>query len=45
MNTAAEPIYAAHQIKVPSEFPEILKNYYKFIIRTQPDDIIEASAK
>lgn len=42
---SVEPLYAAHQIKVPAELPEILKNYSKHIIRTQPQNIVEASAK
>ena len=32
-------------IKIPSQLPEILKNYAKFIIKTNPNDIIAASAE
>jgi hypothetical protein len=37
-------IYSAEQIRIPPELPEILKNYAKFIIKTQPVDIITASS-
>jgi hypothetical protein len=40
-----EPLYAAHQIKVPNDLPEIMKNFSKHIIRTQPKNILEAAAK
>ncbi|KAI9190037.1 hypothetical protein H9P43_001470 [Blastocladiella emersonii ATCC 22665] len=41
---AADPIYCREQIKIPPAFPDILKNYSKFIIKNQPDDIVAASA-
>ncbi|KAJ3413647.1 Ropporin-1-like protein [Chytridiales sp. JEL 0842] len=41
----AEPLYCAEQIKIPPELPDILKNYTKHIIRTQPTDIIGSSAE
>lgn len=40
-----EPLYSAHQIRVPDELPDIMKLYAKHIIRTGPKDIIEASAE
>ncbi|KAJ3323208.1 Ropporin-1-like protein [Blyttiomyces sp. JEL0837] len=40
-----EPLYTAEQIKIPPELPDILKNYTKHIIRTQPGDIISSSAE
>ena len=43
--TNTEPIYSAEQIRIPAEFPDLLKNYSKFIIRKQPLDIIAASAE
>jgi hypothetical protein len=39
------PIYSAEQIRIPPELPEILKNYAKFIIKTHPGNIFEASAE
>ncbi|KAI9220674.1 hypothetical protein BC828DRAFT_405593 [Blastocladiella britannica] len=43
--TSADPIYCREQIKIPQAFPDILKNYSKHIIRTQPADIVAASAE
>ena len=40
-----EPLFSAEQIRVPAEFPDILKDYSKFIIRTQPRDLVSASAE
>ena len=40
-----EQMYCAEQINIPSELPEILKNYTKFIIRSQPTNIAAASAE
>ncbi|KAJ3214726.1 Ropporin-1-like protein [Dinochytrium kinnereticum] len=40
-----EPLYCAEQIKIPSDLPDILKNYTKHIIRTQPTDILGCSAE
>lgn len=31
-------IFAAEQIDVPDEFPGILKNFIKEVVRRQPDD-------
>jgi hypothetical protein len=39
------PIFSAEQIRIPPELPEILKNYAKFIIKTHPQDIFQASAE
>ncbi|KAJ3257784.1 Ropporin-1-like protein [Boothiomyces macroporosus] len=36
-------IYSAEQIKIPPELPEILKNYAKFIIKSNPPNIIASS--
>ncbi|KAL2918240.1 hypothetical protein HK105_202167 [Polyrhizophydium stewartii] len=41
----SEPLYSAEQIRIPSELPEILKNYAKFIIKSQPADILASSAE
>lgn len=38
------PIYSAEQIRIPPELPEILKNYAKYIIKNQPEDIVGSSA-
>ncbi|KAJ3328746.1 Ropporin-1-like protein [Gonapodya sp. JEL0774] len=43
-STMREPIYSADQIKIPSQLPEILKDFAKHIIRTQPADILKESA-
>ncbi|EGF84122.1 hypothetical protein BATDEDRAFT_34112 [Batrachochytrium dendrobatidis JAM81] len=40
-----EPLYSAEQIKIPSDLPEILKNYAKFIIKSQPADILASSSE
>ncbi|ORY30456.1 hypothetical protein BCR33DRAFT_703407 [Rhizoclosmatium globosum] len=40
-----EPLYCAEQIKIPADLPDILKNYTKHIIRTQPTDIMTSSAE
>jgi hypothetical protein len=45
MASKTEQIYSADQIRIPAEFPDILKNYSKFIIRKQPGDLIAASAE
>ena len=37
-------IYCAEQIIVPPELPIILKNYSKEIIRSNPENILQASA-
>jgi hypothetical protein len=38
-------IFCAEQIEVPTELPEILKNYSKSVIRNNPPDVIEFSKK
>ena len=38
-------IFCAEQISVPEELPMILKNYSKEVIRNNPADIIDFSAK
>ena len=38
-------IFCAEQIEVPEELPEILKNYSKAVIRTNPDNLIAFSRK
>ncbi|KAI8801382.1 hypothetical protein BJ742DRAFT_779345 [Cladochytrium replicatum] len=40
-----ESLYCAEQIHIPSELPDVLKNYTKHILRTQPADIIASSAE
>lgn len=42
---APETMYCAEQIKIPPALPEILKNYTKFVLKTQPTDILTASAE
>ncbi|KXS14849.1 hypothetical protein M427DRAFT_135531 [Gonapodya prolifera JEL478] len=44
-SSAREPIYSAEQIKIPPQLPEILKDFAKHIIRTQPTDILKESAE
>jgi len=39
-----DTIYCAQQINIPSELPELLKQYTKAAIRTQPKDIVQWSA-
>lgn len=41
---AAGPIYSAEQIRIPPELPEMLKEYTKAAIRTQPSDLLQWSA-
>lgn len=41
----AEPLYCAEQIKVPAQLPEIMKAWTKEVIRTNPPNIYEFSAK
>ena len=38
-------IFCAEQISVPEELPMILKNYSKEVIRNNPADIVDFSAK
>jgi hypothetical protein len=42
---AMNTLYSAEQIKIHPELPEILKNYAKFIIKQNPEDILTASAE
>lgn len=39
-----EPYYCSQQIKIPPEFPDILKQFTKAAIRTQPKDVLSWSA-
>lgn len=41
----AEPLYCAEQIKVPAQLPEIMKAWTKEVIRANPTNIAEFSAK
>ncbi|KAI9359619.1 hypothetical protein DFJ73DRAFT_621872 [Zopfochytrium polystomum] len=45
MSDQGGALYCAEQIKIPPELPDILKNYAKHVIRTQPSDIMSASAE
>eukprot|EP00730_Choanoeca_flexa_P007626 TRINITY_DN12361_c0_g1_i1.p1 TRINITY_DN12361_c0_g1~~TRINITY_DN12361_c0_g1_i1.p1 ORF type:complete len:740 (+),score=202.17 TRINITY_DN12361_c0_g1_i1:50-2269(+) len=38
-NPAGEPMYSVSQIQIPPELPEILKQFTKAAIKTQPSDI------
>ena len=38
-------IFCAEQIEVPDALPEILKNYSKAVIRSNPENIISFSRK
>eukprot|EP00899_Mesostigma_viride_P001206 jgi/Mesvir1/11086/Mv02460-RA.1 len=40
-----EPIYCAEQILVPPDLGDILKAYYKEVLRKQPENILEFSAR
>ncbi|GIQ90542.1 hypothetical protein KIPB_013372, partial [Kipferlia bialata] len=40
-----DQIYCAEQISIPTELPEIIKQYTKAVIREQPKDIVSFSAK
>ncbi|XP_053570565.1 ropporin-1-like protein [Bombina bombina] len=39
-----EPMFCSQQIKIPPELPDILKQYTKAAIRTQPHDLLQWSA-
>ena len=41
---AKEPMYCAEQIKIPPALPDILKQFTKAAIRTQPGDLLSWSA-
>ncbi len=43
-STEAGPMYSAEQIKIPPDLPDILKEYTKAAIRTQPADVLQWSA-
>ncbi|KAI9140564.1 hypothetical protein BKA69DRAFT_1079622 [Paraphysoderma sedebokerense] len=45
MDTSSSPLYSREQLKIPPLLPDILKNYSKHIIKTQPKDIFAASAE
>lgn len=40
-----EPYYCSEQIPIPPELPDILKQFTKAAIRTQPTDLLTWSAK
>ena len=40
-----EPMYSAEQIKVPPHLPDIMKAWTKEVIRSNPPNIYEFSAK
>ena len=40
-----EPLYCAEQIRVPEQLPDILKQWTKEVIRQNPRDINEFSAR
>jgi len=42
--TSTEPMYCSQQIKIPPELPDILKQFTKAAIRTQPKDVLQWSA-
>ncbi len=37
-------LYCPEQIKIPGELPDILKDFTKAAIRTQPSDLLEWAA-
>ncbi|XP_078577175.1 ropporin-1-like protein [Branchiostoma floridae x Branchiostoma japonicum] len=39
-----EPMYSSQQINIPPELPDILKQFTKAAIRTQPKDVLQWSA-
>ena len=41
---SAGPIYSAEQIRIPPELPDMLKEFTKAAIRTQPSDLLQWSA-
>lgn len=36
-----EPIYCSQQINIPPELPDVLKQFTKAAIRTQPKDVLQ----
>ena len=45
MTLDTEPMYCAEQINIPENLGEVLKAYAKEVIRQNPDDIYEFSAR
>lgn len=41
MPQSEEPIYCSQQINIPPELPDILKQFTKAAIRTQPKDVLQ----
>ena len=39
-----EPMYCSQQINIPPELPDILKQFTKAAIRTQPNDVLQWAA-
>ncbi len=39
-----EPYYTSEQIHIPSDFPDVLLQFSKAAIRTQPTDVLAWSA-
>lgn len=39
-----EPYYTSEQIRIPPEFPDVLLQFSKAAIRTQPTDVLMWSA-
>jgi len=39
-----EPYYCSEQIHIPPELPDVLKQFTKAAIRTQPKDVLAWSA-
>lgn len=44
MTNPDEPYYCSQQIDIPPELPDILKQFTKAAIRTQPKDVLTWSA-
>ena len=44
MSNPDEPYYCSQQINIPPELPDILKQFTKAAIRTQPKDVLAWSA-
>lgn len=43
-NMPDEPYYTSEQIRIPPEFPDVLLQFSKAAIRTQPTDVLAWSA-
>ena len=41
----SEPVFTAEQIRIPPEFPDVLKNYAKAVLKDQPNDIFAYSVE